>query len=80
MGKSTSKLMDTAAARRLAAKACFLALACLAFPAHYAAARDPLVQIDSIPLKSAEGRLDHLAMTPGHNACSLRPWKTTAWK
>ena len=61
MGKSTSKLMDTAAARRLAAKACFLALACLAFPAHYAAARDPLVQIDSIPLKSAEGRLDHLA-------------------
>jgi hypothetical protein len=52
--------MDTTAARLLAARACFLALACLALPAHYAAAGEPLVQIGSIPLKGVEGRLDHL--------------------
>ena len=60
MGKSTSKLIDTTAARLFAARACFLALACLAFPAQFAAAGEPLVQIGSIPLKGVEGRLDHL--------------------
>ena len=61
MGKLASTRMDTTAARLLASRACILALACLAFPAHYAAAGEPLVQIGSVPLKGVEGRLDHLA-------------------
>jgi hypothetical protein len=43
-----------------AAKVSFLPLACLAFPAQFTAAGEPLVQIGSIPLKGVEGRLDHL--------------------
>ena len=61
MGKSISQpLTDTTAAALLAARASFLALACLAFPAQLTAASEPLVQIGSIPLKGVEGRLDHL--------------------
>ena len=56
MGKARSKrIADTAA------KAGLLALAFFAFPAHFSAAGEPLVQIGSIPLKGVEGRLDHLA-------------------
>ena len=61
MGKSISQpLTDTTAAALLAARASFLALACLTFPAQFTAAGEPLVQIGSIPLKGVEGRLDHL--------------------
>jgi hypothetical protein len=61
MGKSISQpRTDTTAAALLAARASFLALACLAFPAQFTAASEPLVQIGSIPLKGVEGRLDHL--------------------
>ena len=60
MGKLISKLKDTTTARLLAAKACFLALACLAFPAQFSIAGEPLIQIGSIPLNGVEGRLDHL--------------------
>ena len=35
-------------------------MACLAFPAQFTAAGEPLAQIGSIPLKGVEGRLDHL--------------------
>ena len=61
MGKSISQpRTDPTAAALLAARASFLALACLAFPAQFTAAAEPLVQIGSIPLKGVEGRLDHL--------------------
>ncbi len=61
MGKSIFQpLTDTAAAALLAARVAFLALACLGLAAQCAAAGEPLVQIGSIPLKSVEGRLDHL--------------------
>jgi hypothetical protein len=60
MGKPIFQpLTDTAAAAR-AARASFLALACLTFPAQFTAAGEPLLQIGSIPLKGVEGRLDHL--------------------
>ena len=62
MSKSISQpLTDKAATALLAARSSFLALACLAFPAQFTTAADPLVQIGSIPLKGVEGRLDHLA-------------------
>ena len=62
MGKSISQpLTDKAATALLAARSSFLALACLAFPAQFTTAAEPLVQIGSIPLKGVEGRLDHLA-------------------
>ena len=61
MGYSISQpLPDTTAAAIWAAWASFLALACLAFPAQFTAASEPLVQVGSIPLKGVEGRLDHL--------------------
>ena len=61
MGKSISQpLTDTTAAALWAARASFLALACLTFPAQFTVAGEPLVQIASIPLKSVEGRIDHL--------------------
>jgi hypothetical protein len=61
MSKSISKpVADTTAPALFAAKASFLALACLAFPAQFTAAGEPLVQLASIPLKGVEGRLDHL--------------------
>ena len=61
MGKSISRLLDTAAAQFFAAKVSFLALACFIFPAQITTAGEPLVLIGSIPLKDVEGRLDHLA-------------------
>jgi hypothetical protein len=62
MSKSISQpLTDKAATALLAARSSFLALACLAFPAQFTTAAEPLVQIGSIPLKGVEGRLDHLA-------------------
>jgi hypothetical protein len=60
MGRSISKLADTAVAQFFAAEVFFLAWVCLAFPAQFATAGEPLVQIGSIPLKGVEGRLDHL--------------------
>jgi len=61
MAKSVSRpLTDTTAAALRAARASFLALACLAFPAELTAAGEPLIPIGSIPLKGVEGRLDHL--------------------
>src|ERR1017187_1319034 len=65
MGKASSKLIaDATAAPVATAKACFLALVCLAFPAQFSTAGEPLVQIDSIQLKGVEGRLDHLTFDP----------------
>ena len=62
MGNASSRLKaDTTAAPVATAKAWLLALACLAFPAQFSTAGEPLVQIGSIPLKGVEGRLDHLA-------------------
>ena len=63
MGKSSiSKVItDATGAVCSSATVCFLALACLTFPAQCTMAGEPLVQIGSIPLKGVEGRLDHLA-------------------
>jgi hypothetical protein len=56
---SKSRFNATAVAV-VAARFVSLALACLACQAQLAAAGEPLVRIGSIPLKGAEGRLDHL--------------------
>jgi hypothetical protein len=50
------------AAALFAARVSSLALACLACTAQITASGEPLVQIGSIPLKGAEGRLDHLTV------------------
>jgi DNA-binding beta-propeller fold protein YncE len=61
MSKSISQPpIDAAAGAVWAARASFLALACLTLPAQFIIAGEPLVQIAAIPLKGVEGRLDHL--------------------
>jgi hypothetical protein len=61
MGKSVSQLTADTVAALLTSQAVLLTLACLAFPAQFIAAGEPLVQVAAISLKGVEGRLDHLA-------------------
>jgi len=65
MGKSVSKLTtDMTTGMLLPATASLLALVCLATPAQFTAAEEPLAPLGSILLKGVEGRLDHLTFDP----------------